>query len=96
MHLQENARTNIYGNKITQEAVETAILILEFYLTNFRIVLEENISEQKKLPTPEDVIRLAISNNATQNDVVAVTGMHKSSISRKWNKELNNLQPPTK
>ena len=95
LHLIENASTSNYRTKITQETVETAIMILEFYFTNFKIVLEENIVERNKLPSPEDVIRLAIQNNACQSDVVAITKLHKSSVSRKWNKQLNNLQPET-
>lgn len=90
LHLIENASTSSCSNKITKETVETAILILEFYFTNFKIVLEENIVEQNKLPCLEDVIRLAMKNKATQSDVVAITGLHKSTVSRNWNKLLNN------
>ena len=54
----------------------------------FKIVLEENINYKEKLPTAEDIIRIAIKNNATQKDVVAITGMNKSSIS---NSNLVNL-----
>lgn len=95
LHLIESASTSSYNTKIKQETVETAMMLLEFYFTNFKIVLEENIVERNKLPSPEDVIRLAIQNNACQSDVVAITGMHKSSVSRKWKRQLNNLQPET-
>ena len=49
------------------------------------------INQKEKLPTTEDIIRLAVKNNASQKDVVAITGMNKSSISRKWNNELMQL-----
>jgi hypothetical protein len=90
-HLILNSEKQTYQSKINTETVEIAILILEFYFINFKIVLDENIGKKEKLPTTEDIIRIAIKNNATQKDVVAVTGMDKSSISRKWNSELKQL-----
>lgn len=90
-HLILNSRDQTYQSKINLETIEIAILILEFYFINFKIVLDENINHKEKLPTAEDVIRLAIKNNATQKEVVAITGMNKSSISRKWNNELMQL-----
>jgi hypothetical protein len=90
-HLILNSREQTYQSEINIETIEIAILILEFYFINFKIVLEENINHKEKLPTAEDIIRIAIKNNATQKDVVAITGMNKSSISRKWNNELTQL-----
>ena len=90
-HLILNSKRQSYQSKINIETVEIAILILEFYFINFRIVLDENINQKEKLPTTEDIIRLAIKNNATQKDVVVITGMNKSTISRKWNNELMQL-----
>jgi hypothetical protein len=91
MHLILNSKRQTYQSKINVETVETAILILEFYFINFKIVLDENISQKEKLPTTEDIIRLAIKNNASQKDAVAITGMNKSTISRKWNNILMQL-----
>ena len=91
VHLINNSKSNTYKNKISINIVETAILIIEFYFINYKIVLEENIEKNNKPPIIEDIIKLAIKNNATQKDVVAITGMNKSSISRKWNKELEQL-----
>ncbi|WP_281322196.1 DUF3987 domain-containing protein [Flavobacterium aestivum] len=90
-HLILNSKRQAYQSKINTETIEIAILILEFYFINFKIVLDENINQKEKLPTTEDIIRLAIKNNASQKDVVAITGMNKSSISRKWNNELMQL-----
>jgi hypothetical protein len=90
-HLILNSKRHTYQSKINIETIEIAILILEFYFINFRIVLDENINQKEKLPTTEDIIRLAIKNNAGQKDVVAITGMNKSSISRKWNNVLMQL-----
>lgn len=90
-HLILNSKRQTYQSKISTETIEIAILILEFYFINFKIVLDENISQKEKLPTTEDIVRLAIKNNASQKDVVAITGMNKSSISRKWNNVLMQL-----
>lgn len=90
-HLILNSKRQTYQSKINVETIEIAILILEFYFINFKIVLDENINQKEKLPTTEDIIRLAIKNNASQKDVVAITGMNKSTISRKWNNELMQL-----
>ncbi len=90
-HLILNSKKQTYQNKINFETIEIAILILEFYFINFKIVLDENINQKEKLPTTEDIVRLAIKNNASQKDVVAITGMNKSSISRKWNNVLMQL-----
>ena len=90
-HLILNSKRHSYQSKINIETVGIAILILEFYFINFKIVLDENINQKEKLPTTDDIIRLAIKNNACQKDVVAITGMNKSSISRKWNNVLMQL-----
>ncbi|MEC4048681.1 DUF3987 domain-containing protein [Flavobacterium sp. SUN046] len=90
-HLILNSKRQTYQSKINVETIEIAILILEFYFINFKIVLDENFNQKEKLPTPEEIIRLAIKNNASQKDVVAITGMNKSTISRKWNNELMQL-----
>lgn len=83
IHLITYSSTNEYKQSITLQTVETAIQILEFYFLNFQIVVEENLVQNSKLPSTEDIIKLAIKNNATQKDIVAITGMDKSSISRK-------------
>lgn len=91
IHLILNSKRQTFQSKINIETIEIAVLILEFYFINFKIVLDENINQKEKLPTTEDIIRLAIKNNASQKDVVAITGMNKSTISRKWNNELMQL-----
>ncbi|MFN7014316.1 MAG: DUF3987 domain-containing protein [Bacteroidia bacterium] len=88
VHLIYNSYKINFSEPVTLKTLELAILINEFYFTNFKIIIEENITQNNKLPRTEDVIKLAIKNNACQKDVVAITGMDKSTISRKWNKEL--------
>jgi hypothetical protein len=95
VHLIENAATNDFRKPITLKTLETAILINEFYFTNFKIILDDNISKTEKEISIDDIIKVAIKNNATQKDVVTITGKDKATISRHWNKIINALQPAT-
>ncbi|WP_426091948.1 DUF3987 domain-containing protein [Flavobacterium sp. DSR3-2] len=95
VHLIENADTDDFRKPITVETLETAILVNEFYFTNFKIILEENISKTETEVTIDEIIKVAIKNNATQKDVVAITGKDKATISRHWNKVINAMQPAT-
>jgi hypothetical protein len=95
VHLIENADTNDFRKPITVATLETAILVNEFYFTNFKIILEENISKTDIEATIDDIIKVAIKNNATQKDVVAITGKDKATISRHWKKVINAMQPAT-
>lgn len=71
--------------KITAQNVELAIELNEFYLLNFEVILNE-MKCHKPLPSPEDIIKLAKENGASQKAVVEITGLHKGTISKKWNK----------
>ncbi len=71
--------------KITAQNVQLAIELNEFYLLNFKVILKE-MNNKKSLPTPEDIIKLAKTNGASQKAVVEITGLHKGTISKKWNK----------
>jgi hypothetical protein len=95
VHLIENASTSDFRKPIAIETLEKAILINEFYFTNFKIILEENISKTDKEVSIDEIIKVAIKNRATQKDVVAITGKDKGTISRHWNKIINTMQPAT-
>lgn len=95
VHLIENTATSDFRKPITIKTLETAILINEFYFTNFKIILDDNISKTEKEISIDDIIKVAIKNNATQKDVVTITGKDKATISRHWNKIINAMQPAT-
>lgn len=95
VHLIENARTNDYDKPISMQSLELAIKINEFYFTNFKIILEENISKSEKEISTDEIIREAMKNGANQKDVAAVTGKNKGTISRHWNKIINETQLAT-
>jgi hypothetical protein len=95
VHLIQNASNNNFNKVISINTLELAILINDFYLTNFKIILRENISKKDELPTNDGIIRYAIKNGASQKDVVAITGMNKGTVSRHWNNIINSMQPAT-
>jgi hypothetical protein len=86
VHLIQNALSSDFNKPISIDTLEIAILINEFYFTNFKIILEENISKTEKEATIDEIIKVAIKNNATQKDVALITGKDKSTVSRHWNK----------
>tara|TARA_R110002049_G_scaffold256361_2_gene431816 strand:+ start:1772 stop:3049 length:1278 start_codon:yes stop_codon:yes gene_type:complete len=79
-----NANEKTFRTELTSESVELAIALNDFYFLNFQMIIEDEIDTKEKEITPEDVIALAKKNNASQKAVVEVTGLHKSTISRKW------------
>jgi hypothetical protein len=81
--------------RITLATLETAILINEFYFTNFKIILEENISKTDIEATIDEIIKVAIKNNATQKMLLQLQERQEATISRHWNKIINAMQPAT-
>ena len=86
VHLINTAQNNSFQSKISLETVNTAILINDFYLTNFKLVLENKNEDINPKILLKKIIALAKKNNATQSDVVAVSGYSKSQVSKVWNK----------
>lgn len=88
VHLIINTENGNNNSPITAETVELAILLNEFYSTNFKIIVEENLRHQKIELSLDDLIRYAITNGKTQKEVVEITKYNKSTVSRHWNKIL--------
>jgi hypothetical protein len=95
VHLINNSQNSNFEIPIQPKSVDIAILICEFYFNNFQIILEENNKSEEKEINVNDIVKMAIKNNAQQKDVVAITGFNKSTISRKWCEILSNLQLAT-
>ena len=95
VHMMNNSKDSNFRSVLSLETVELAIKINDFYFNNFKIILDENLSSSNKLPQIIDIIKMAKKNGAQQKDVVAVTGVHKGTISKYWNKDNSNLQPAT-
>ncbi|MCL7763403.1 DUF3987 domain-containing protein [Polaribacter sp. Z014] len=81
-----NASESTFNTKLTIESVELAIALNEFYFLNFQVIIEDTIGEKQKEVSIDDVIVLAKKNKASQKAVAEVTGVHKGTVSKKWNK----------
>jgi hypothetical protein len=88
--------SNNIESSVEIETVKLAIKINEFYLLNFKIINSEKDSSKRQQIDLDEIIRIAIKNNATQTDVIKVFGIPKSTLSRKWNEILNNMELETK
>ncbi len=71
--------------RIEPDTVKEAIRIMEFYLTNFKII-RHKLDGQEKSISINDIIKLGIKNKATQESIAAVLGVNKSTICRKMAK----------
>jgi hypothetical protein len=65
VHLIENADTMILETNYTRD-IRNGNTINEFYFTNFKIILEENISKTEIEVTIDEIIKVAKKNNATK------------------------------
>ncbi|WP_417200539.1 DUF3987 domain-containing protein [Bizionia sp.] len=71
-------------HKLNLANVELAIYLNEFYLINFKIVIEDNFKSKPLEPKIDDIIKLAKKNKAPQQAVALITGFNKSTVSRRW------------
>jgi len=85
LHLIKQAATPELCLRIEPATINEAIRIMEFYLTNFKIIRQKLEGHIKNIST-NDVIKLGMKNNATQQQIAAVVGVNKSTISRKMAK----------
>lgn len=81
-----NSKEKTFRNELTSESVELAIALNDFYFLNFQMIIEDKMNAKEKDITTEDIISIAKKNNASQKAVVEITGLHKGTISKKWNK----------
>lgn len=84
------------GTTITIDTVRLAIKVNEFYYLNFKIINAQIDNFKDKDLNISVLIRKAIQNGATQTDFIKVFGTPKSTLSRKWNECLRNLELETK
>ena len=82
LHLIKQSAQPELSLKVDPDTVKEAIKIMEFYLINFRIIRQKLKGEVENINI-DDVIRLGMKNKASQEQMAAVTGVHKSTISRR-------------
>ncbi|MDO7173454.1 DUF3987 domain-containing protein [Mariniflexile sp. AS56] len=98
VHLIKNAAKSTFKNTITIDTVELAILLNEFYFTNFKIVIDSKEKSFDEKSLVKEIFIKAIKNGANQTDVIKITGLSKGYVSKKWNhylKEGNRKQETT-
>ena len=89
-HLIKNSRFKTFENEISIDTVELAILINEYYLTHFRIILENANQKIDEKLFKEEVIKRAVKSNIPQKDIRALLGYSKGYVSKLYNKEISN------
>lgn len=89
--MMQRSRKTAFQSILDTDVIELAIELNEFYFTNFLIILEENMSSLVKEPSLEQVIKLGKKNNASQKSVAEVMGVHKGTVSKKWNRNSKQL-----
>lgn len=77
---------SMFASNITEDVVDLAIDLNEFYLLNFIAIKEKHFNNDSNNLTLDQIIKLAKKNNAKQISVAEVTGVNKSTISRHWKK----------
>ncbi|MFD0976812.1 DUF3987 domain-containing protein [Salinimicrobium gaetbulicola] len=82
IHLMEQSASPELCLKIESKTVHEAIQIMEFYITNFQIIRQKRQVQEKSFNINE-IINLGRKNNATQEQIAAVLGVNKSTVSRK-------------
>ena len=95
VHMMKNSSNSNFRSVLDIETVDLAVNLNEFYFINFKIILDENLSYSSKDPSLDEIIKLAMKNGAQQKDVVAITGKHKGTVSKSWNKNVTNQQLAT-
>jgi hypothetical protein len=92
LHLLINSSGSTYQNEITINTVDLAICVNEFYFTNFKLITSSCVKSLDEKTFNDELFKKAINNGAAQRDVIAITGLSKSQVSKIWNKKLTNME----
>lgn len=84
-HLMKESATPELHLKIGLETVEEAIMIMNFYFTNFQIIINKLDNSAPKIDL-DHVVRLGVKNKATQQEIASVIGKDKSTVCRRIGK----------
>jgi hypothetical protein len=88
LHLMKISKDMDYTKKLELETVELAITVNEYFLNNFKIILNENYYKSSNEPSLDEIIKTAIKNKAQQKSVVDITNVTKGTVSKHWAKIL--------
>lgn len=95
VHMMKISPSMDYTLLLDEETIDIAILLNEYYLNNFRVILEENIKVVNKDPSLNEIVTLGMKNGARQKAIVEITGYNKSTVSKCWNMEKNKQKLET-
>ncbi|WP_139956050.1 DUF3987 domain-containing protein [Flavicella sediminum] len=95
-YMMKNSSEGTFASKLNIETVELAILLNEFYFLNFNMLLAKRTQVHKELLPLDEIVKLAIKNNAEQKAVAEITGKDKGSISRRFKKVRLEMQLATR
>lgn len=84
-HLMKESATPELHLKIGLETVEEAIMIMNFYFTNFQIIINKLDNSAPNIDI-DHVVRLGVKNKATQQEIASVIGKDKSTVCRRIGK----------
>jgi hypothetical protein len=84
--IMKHSKNSTFASSLVKKDLELAIELNEFYFLNFNIIIDQNIKIKEREPTIEQIIKIAKNNNASQKAVGEITGLHKGTVSKKWNK----------
>lgn len=88
IHLIKKSGASDFQDKISIETVDLAILLNEFFFTNFKIVLESKNSNIDNGLFLKELIKRGVENEIQQKDIVSLSGLSKGQVSKLYKKEL--------
>lgn len=94
VHLINNSQNSNFQSTIKPETADTAILLCEFYFTNFKIIIDENRETTKKVDL-DAVLELSIKNDIPQVIIANLMGVSESKVSRHKKEILRKMQVAT-
>lgn len=89
LFMMKHAKKSKFGSLLGADVVLHAIQVNEFYFQNFQDLLLDKANMKNTEPTVDQIIKLAMKNNAPQKAVSEITGLNKGTVSKKWKKLTN-------
>lgn len=83
--MMRHAKNGTFASSLNIDDVELAIELNEFYYLNFQLIVYKNFNSPASKIDINEIVKLAIKNNATQKAVARLQGF-TSTISKKWSK----------
>nr|WP_321229672.1 DUF3987 domain-containing protein [uncultured Psychroserpens sp.] len=86
VHLIKKSSNCNYQSKISANTVDLAILINEFYFTNFKIVLKYQNKPKNEKAVFSEILKLGLNNKIPQKTLAKLTGLSTGEVSKRCTK----------